>query len=94
MTSLESFFFALFEMARSCENFCEIIFGLKQVKAWQKRLAEAIYKEEKWRNGDKRAQIDYLRMPKLQEIFTTVAIMCHRYEKLAVLPSVLAIILV
>ena len=81
-------------MARSCENFCEIIFGLKQVKAWQKRLAEAIYKEEKWRNEDKRAQIDYLRMPKLQEIFTTVAIMCHRYEKLAVLPSVLAIILV
>ena len=50
MTSLESFFFALFEMARSWENFCEIIFGLKQVKAWQKRLAEAIYKEEKWRN--------------------------------------------
>ena len=91
MTSLESFFFALFEMARSCENFCEIILGLKQVKAWQKRLAdqEAIYKEEKWRNGDKRAQIDYLRMPKLQEIFTTVAIMCHRYETLAVLAIIL-----
>ena len=80
MTSLESFFFALFEIARSCENFCEIIFGLKQVKALQKRLAEA--------------QIDYLRMPKVQGILTTVAIMCHRYEKLAVLPSVLAIILV
>ena len=70
-------------------KFCEIIFGLKQVKAWQKRLAEAIYKEEKWRNGDKRAQIDYLRMPKLQEIFTTVAIMCHRYETLAVLAIIL-----
>ena len=50
MTSLESFFFALFEMARSCENFCEIIFGLKQVKAWQKRLAEAIYTKKK--NGE------------------------------------------
>ena len=35
-----------------------------------------------------------IRMPKVQEIFTTVAIMCHRYESLAVLPSVLAIILV
>ena len=55
MTSLESFFFALFEIARSCENFCEIIFGLKQVKALQKRLAEANYKEEKWRNGDKKS---------------------------------------
>ena len=27
-------------------------------------------------------------MPKLQEIFTTVAIVCHRYEKLAVLQNV------
>ena len=44
-----------FEMARSCENFCEIIFGLKQVKAWKKRLAGAIYKEETWRNGEKKS---------------------------------------
>ena len=32
-------------------------------------------------------------MPKLQEIFTTVAIVCLRYEKLAVLRNVFAIIL-
>ena len=32
-------------------------------------------------------------MPKLQEIFTTVAIVCHRYERLAVLQNVFAIIL-
>ena len=43
------------------------------MKASEKRLAGAI---------------DYLRMPKLQEIFTTVAIVCHRYEKLAVLQNV------
>ena len=32
-------------------------------------------------------------MPKLQEIFTTVAIMCHPYERLAFLQNVFAIIL-
>ena len=32
-------------------------------------------------------------MPKLQEIFTTVAIVCLRYERLAVLQNVFAIIL-
>ena len=34
--------------------------------------------------GTKRA-LDYFRMPKLQEIFTTAAIVFHRYERLAVL---------
>ena len=28
-------------------------------------------------------------MPKLQENFTTVAIVCHRYERLAVLQNIL-----
>ena len=37
--------------------------------------------------------IDYLTMPKLQEIFTTVSIVCLRYETLAVLQNVFAIIL-
>ena len=32
-------------------------------------------------------------MPKLQEIFTTSAIVCHRYERLAVLQNGFAIIL-
>ena len=36
---------------------------------------------------------DNLRMPKLQEIFTSVAIVCHCYERLAVLQNVFAIIL-
>ena len=34
-----------------------------------------------------------LRMPKIQEIFTTVAIVCHPYERLAFLQNVFAIIL-
>ena len=42
--------------------------------------------------GTKRA-LDYFRMPKLQEIFTTAAIVFHRYERLAVLQNVFAIIL-
>ena len=29
--------------------------------------------------------LDNLKIPKLEEIFTTVAIECHRYERLAVL---------
>ena len=42
--------------------------------------------------GTKRV-VEYLGIPKLQEIFTTVAIMCHRYERLAVLQNVFSIIL-
>ena len=37
--------------------------------------------------------LDYLGMPKLQEIFTTVAIVCPLYERLAVLQNVFDIIL-
>ena len=37
--------------------------------------------------------LDYVRMPKLQEIFTTAATVFHRYERLAVLQNVFAIIL-
>ena len=53
------------------------LFRIKASESLERCLAGAIYKEEKWRN--------YLRMPKLQEIFTTVAIVCHLYERLAVL---------
>ena len=69
------------------------LFQIKAIESLEKRrLVGAIYKEEKGRNGDRRA-LDYLRMPKLQEIFTTVAIVCHRYERLAVFQNVFAIIL-
>ena len=50
---------------------------IKASASLEKHLARAIYKEEIWRNGEKKALYN-LRMPKLQEIFTTVAIVCHR----------------
>ena len=62
------------------------------MKASKKILARTIYKEEKWRNGEKKALYN-LRMPKLQEIFTTVSIECPRYEGLGVLQNIFAIIL-
>ena len=37
--------------------------------------------------------LDYMRIPKLQEIFTTVTKVCHRYGRLAVLQNVFPIIL-
>ena len=52
------------------------LFRIKQGKASKKSLAEAICKEEKWRDGGKRV-LHYFRMPKLPEIFATVAIV-HR----------------
>ena len=69
------------------------LFRIKANESLEKFLAGAIYKEEKWWNWDKRA-LDHLRMPKLQEIFTTVAIVCYRYERIAVLQNVFAIVLV
>ena len=65
---------------------------IKQVKASKKSLSGAIYNEQ---NGEMEAKRvpDNLRMSKLQEIFTTVAIVCHRYKTLAVLQNVFAIIL-
>ena len=68
------------------------LFRIEASESLGKSLAGAIYKEEKWRNGDQKS-FDYLTMPKLQEIFTTVAIVCLRYERLAVLQNVFAIIL-
>ena len=71
------------------------LFGIKANESLDKGLARAIYEEEKWRKGEreKKRALDYLRMSKLQEIFTTVAIVCHRYARLAVLQNVVAIIL-
>ena len=52
------------------------LFRIEASESFGKSLAGAIYKEEKWRNGETETKkaIDYLTMPKLQEIFTTVAI--------------------
>ena len=42
----------------------------------------------KKKNGEMETKrvLDNLRMPKVQEIFTTVSVVCHRYERLTVLP--------
>ena len=45
------------------------------------------------KNGETKRALDYLRMPKLQDIFTTVAIVCHRHERLAVLQNVFGVIM-
>ena len=65
------------------------LFRIEQVKASEK-IAGATYKK----NGETETKrvLDNLRMSKLQEIFTRVSIVCHRYERLdpAVLQNVFA----
>ena len=68
------------------------LFRIEASESFGKSLAGAIYKEKNGETETKKA-FDYLTMPKLQEIFTTVAIVCLRYERLAVLQNVFAIIL-
>ena len=65
------------------------------MKALKKRLAGGTVVLTKEKNGEteRKRALDYLRMPKLQEILITVAIVCHRYERLAVLQIVFATIL-
>ena len=66
---------------------------IKASEILEKSSTGATFKKEKRRlTGTKRA-LDYFRMLKLQEIFTTAAIVFHRYERLAVLQNVFAIIL-
>ena len=55
-------------MERGFENVCEL-FTCTKKKNGEKERQRALY---------------ILTMPKLQEIFTTVATICHRYERLAV----------
>ena len=62
------------------------------MRASKKVQQELFTKKKNGGTGTKRV-LEYLGIPKLQEIFTTVAIMCHRYERLAVLQNVFGIIL-
>ena len=68
------------------------LFQIKASESLEKSLAGAIYKEKNGGTGTKRV-LEYLGIPKLQEISTTVVIVCHRYERLAVLQNVVGIIL-
>ena len=62
------------------------------MKASKKTYQELFTNKKNGQKERKRALYN-LRIPKLQEIFITVAIVCHRYERLAVLQNVFAIIL-
>ena len=57
-----------------------------------KKVQQKLFTRNK--NGETRTKraLDYFRIPKLQEIVPTAAILFHRYEGIAVLQNVLAII--
>ena len=62
------------------------LFRIKASEILEKSSTGGNYnRKKKWRKGDKKKTLDYFRMPKLREIFTTAAIVFHRYERLAVL---------
>ena len=82
--------FVLFNMARFWKCLWDY-FGLKQVKSSKKVQQKLFTRNKNGETGTKRA-LDYFRMPKLQEIVTTAAILFHRYERIAVLQNVFAII--
>ena len=68
-------------------------FGLKQVKSSKKVRQELFTRQKNGETGTKRA-LDYVRMPKLQEIFTTAADrVSSLWKTVAVLQNVFAIIL-
>ena len=64
-------------------------FGLSK---WRPQKQKLFSSKKNGENGAERL-IDNLKMPELEEISTTVAIVCYRYERLAVLQNVFAIIL-
>ena len=72
--------------------FVRFSFGLKQVKSSKNVQQELFTVQKNGETGTKRA-LDYFRMPKLQQIFTTAAMVFHRYERLAVSQNVFPLIL-
>ena len=57
-----------------------------------KNVKQELFTKKK--NGETKTKraLEYFRMSEVQEIFTTVAIVCHRYGRLAVSQNVFAII--
>ena len=95
MTSQENCFLCFVQHDAQFWNVCEIV-SEEASESLVKRLAGAnkFTKKKNWRNRNKKSSWQNWRMPKLQEIFTTIAIhMCHRYERLTVLQNVFVIIL-
>ena len=82
----------LFPRQAVLKMFLRFSFGLKQVKSSKNVQQELFTVQKNGETGTKRA-LDYFRMPKLQQIFTTAAMVFHRYERLAVSQNVFPIIL-
>ena len=83
--------------ALNAECFLRFLFHLasaprRLVKASKKRLVGAIYKEKKKGEIKAKRVLDNLRMSKVQEISTSVAIVCHPFERLNILQNDFAII--
>ena len=78
MTSRELVFFVLYNMAGSFENGCEIISDSAR-EDHEKKLAEVISSKKNGENGTERV-LDNLKMPELEEIFLTVAIVSSLRE--------------
>ena len=70
-------------MAHGFKMFARL-FQYKQVKASKKGLQE-LFTKRKHGETKRNRDLDELKMPKLKEIFTTLAIVCHRHERLTVL---------
>ena len=69
------------------------LFRIEPVKASKKFSRGSLQKKENGETESKRV-LDNLRMPKLQDIFTTIAIACHdRYKRLTAFEIAFAIIL-
>ena len=63
------------------------------VRLYHIKASEILEKRRKSEETGTKSALDYFKMPELQEIFTTAAILFNRYERLAVLQNVFAFIL-
>ena len=76
MTSGQTYFLCFVQHgARFWKCFWDY-FGLKQVKA-SKNISQELFTKKKYGETERKRALYNLRIPKLQEIFTTVAIVCH-----------------
>ena len=58
------------------------LFRIKASESPRKKLINCYLQRGKIEKKERKRALYNLRMPKLLEIFTTVAIVCHRYERL------------
>ena len=83
--------FDLFNIARGFENVCEIISDQSKWKP-RKKLIKSYLQRRKMENQRQKELLTTWECPK-KETFTTVDIVCHCYERLAVLQNVFGIIM-